>query len=135
MSEGQSVSDCAIPLTGPNGTHFNFSTPNATFPNMSSFDFEGAMTENAIKLSYIGAGVFACSFVQVCMVSLYSVCLCVCVHMFVCVCVCVCVRMSVCLCECVQYIPVSSQMFTIFWLYICPSIYRFVKLKGNHFLC
>ena len=107
--------------TGPNGTHFNFSEPNATFPNMSGFDFEGSMTENAIKMSYVGAGVFVCSFFQVRMYSLLQLCVCcVCVwgggdnpHDNYCkkkgcsvllsdVCVCVHACVHACMCVCVR---------------------------------
>ncbi|KAK7093853.1 ATP-dependent translocase ABCB1-like [Littorina saxatilis] len=48
-------------IKGPNGTLFNSSSPNAT-----SFDFESSMNDNTIKMSYIGAGVLVCSFLQVC---------------------------------------------------------------------
>ncbi|KAL8574859.1 hypothetical protein ACOMHN_044881 [Nucella lapillus] len=50
-------------INGPNGTHFNFSNPNATTFNSS--DFEESMTDSTIKLCYIGAGSFVLSILQV----------------------------------------------------------------------
>ena len=50
-------------FTGPNGTHFNFSNMNSS--DLPNFDFEGSMTDNAIQLCYIGAGIAVLSFMQV----------------------------------------------------------------------
>ena len=69
---------------------------------MSSFDFEDAMTENAINMSYVGAGMFVCAFIQVSVVCFDNVCVCMRMNARVCMCLYVCVFVCMHKCMCIH---------------------------------